>query len=279
MERIKLVLLRFLLLLSVVGYAQFSVKTELKYLQIINIQDNENLIKDNLLNAELLVDSIILSSQKSIDKGNFLVELSKSYYLVGKYDLSLFSLLQQRCLFPDKNIQKQSQNLFLEASYSNNLTDSLAHSIYNNTSFEKVSKNVQERFHLLLKMAMLINTKKLSNYIYKTGLVYRSLEHHIPSWYQHWEYLTIVKLKPRHIKKALKDVNNGDAPIYSQLTDKKLKYKIYRKSIKHYRKHKSYRIATDLLTEYKTYKLGAILRVDATFRTVYLKIVQIRLFK
>ena len=258
-----------ILVATINAFSQFSINTELKYLQIVNNQENKDLISDNLTNAELLVDSLLLSNENSRIKSEFLYELSKSYYFVGKYDLSFFTILRQRCIFPNKIIQKQSETLFIEAAYSNNLSDSLTQVINKKTSFINIPNETNKKFNLLLELSIIINTKKISNYIYRTGLVYRSIETNIPIWYQHWEYLTIIKLKPKKINEALK-FSKSEEYIYKQIKDEKLKYKIYRKSIKHYRKHKSHKTAKAILDEYKEFKLGFFLRIDAMFKSILL---------
>ena len=263
----KYTFLLFLLLSSSLVFSQFSLSTELKYLQIVNEQNNNELIEDNLNNAEFFVDSLLLQNQNNTLKSEFFYELSKSYYRVEKYDLALFSLLRQRCLFPNEVIQKQSEQLFKESAYSNNLSDSLIHIFYSKSQASKIPKSLKERYNLLLNLACQINTKHLSPYIYKTGLIYRSLEPNTPIWYQHWEFLTQIKLKPKHIKEALTFAKTDQA-IYSQINQKKLKYKVYRKAIKHYRKHHAYQQSKQLLDEYKNFKLGFFRRIDVWGKSI-----------
>ena len=265
----KIISISYLLLISSFVSAQFSTQTELKYLKIINIQDNQDLIKGNLYNAEILVDSLMLLTDNSDLKSEFLYELSNSYYLVEYYDLALFSLLRQRCIFPNNSIEQESFNLFEESAYSNNLNDSLTKALFEKTRVENIPKNISDRLKLLLEISITINTKRLSPYIYRTGLVLRALDSEIPIWYQHWEYLTIVELKPKHIKKSLVYAKTNEE-IYKQITDKKLKYKVYRKSINHYRKTKSFKTANTLLKEYRENKLGFILSIDAIWKSIWI---------
>ena len=273
MNLIKNILLYGLLLISISSFSQFSINTELKYLQIVNNQNDDDLILDNIANAEFFVDSLILSQHYSFTESQFLYELSKSYYLTRKFDFSLFSLLRQRCLFPNKTIQKQSENLFREALFSNNLSDSLNQIIFEKTKFKNIPKNLNDRFNLLLQMSSIINTKNISYSIYKIGLIYRSFEPNIPIWYQHWEYLSIINLKPKNIKQVMPDAQTA-APIYKQIQSKRLQYKVYRKSIKHYRKHKAYKTASDLLAEYKNHKTNLFLKVDILYKSIHLKILR-----
>lgn len=273
MNTIKVYLLSILSFFYISVFSQFSLKTELKYLQIVNNQENKDLILGNIINAEFLVDSLVLSNHQSITKSRFLVELSRSYYLLKKYDLALFTLLRQRCLFPNAIVEKQSKNLFEESIFSNNISDSISKIIVDKTTFSHIPNKLSDKFNLLLKLLSDINTKDLSYPIYKLGLVYRSIESNIPLWYQHWEYLSIINLKPKNIKQVMPYAINSE-PIYRQTSNKKLKYKIYRKSIKHYRKHHAYKNANDLLKEYKTHKLNLFLKIDALYKLLSLKIVQ-----
>ena len=256
-----------MIFLSYSVFAQFSTNTELKYLQIVNKQDNDDLIENNLLNAELVVDSLLLSNQTDVLNSEFLYELSRSYYNVKEYELGFFSILRQRCLFPNEAIQKQSETLFEELAYSNNLGDSLITVYKNRSNANQIPTSIQARYKLLLELACQCNTKETSPYIYKTGLIYRRLESSIPIWYQHWEFLTLINLKPKKINQALTYAKSKDE-IYKQVNDDKLKYLIYRKAIKHYRRHKAYKTSNLLLQEYKNYKLGFFRRIDAKGKSI-----------
>jgi hypothetical protein len=57
-------------------YAQFSVSTELKYLELINTQNRTDLIKDNLKNAEFASDSIIYKGEQSSTNSQFYYQLA-----------------------------------------------------------------------------------------------------------------------------------------------------------------------------------------------------------
>ena len=254
-----------LVFLAINIFGQFSISTELKYLQIVNRQGNTNLIKDNLKNAELATDSLINIGNNSLLYAQFFTELSESYFLTKKYELSLFSLLRQRCLFPNKSIEQEYKILFLETAYRCNLNDSISQLLLNESTVKKVSGNYSEKLKSLLELSTKIHKKILSPYIYKVGLQLRLRENEIPIWYQHWEFLTLIKLKEKKKAEAI-IYGSKNTPIYYQITDNKLKYKTYRKTIKHYIKTNSFRQAKNILKEYNANKLPVVLKMDAFFK-------------
>ena len=262
MKRINTIIL---LVLAINIFGQFSISTELKYLQIVNKQGNVDLIKDNLINAELATDSLVNIGNNKLLYAQFFNELSESYFLTKKYDLSLFSLLRQRCLFPQKSLEQKNKVLFLETAYRCNLNDSISQYLLNESSVENVSGNYKEKLTKLLELSTKIRKKKLRRYIYNIGLQLRARENEIPVWYQHWEFLTIINLKENKKAEAI-TYGAKSIPIYYQVTDNKLKYKIYRKTIKHYIKANSFKQAESILAEYKTYQFSAFLQLDALFK-------------
>ena len=243
------------------AFGQFSVSTELKYLQIINKQGNPELIEDNLKNAELATDSLIILGENNLLNAQFFNELSESYFLTKEYEMSLFSLLRQRCLFPNKSIEQEYEVLFLETAYRCNLSDSISKYLLKESSVTKLPDNYSKKLEKLLELSTKIQKKKLNPYIYKIGLQLRLREKNIPIWYQHWEFLTLINLKEKKKAEAL-SYGKKKAPIYLQITNNKLKYKVYRKTIKHYIKTNSFRQAKNILQEYKSYRLPIFLKLD-----------------
>jgi len=248
-------------------WGQFSISTELKYLQIVNKQGNIDLIEDNLKNAELATDSLINLGNNSLLFAQFFNELSESYFLTKKYEMSLFSLLRQRCLFPNKSIEQEYEVLFLETAYRCNLSDSISKLLLKESSFAESPRNYSKKIEKLLELSVKVKNRELSSYIYNIGLQLRLREKNIPIWYQHWEFLTLINLKEKKKSQAL-ICGVQNAPIYLQITDKKLKYKVYRKTIKHYIKTNSFRQAKNILQEYKTNKLPLFLKIDAFFKNL-----------
>ncbi len=251
-----------LVFISIRLFSQFSVSTELKYLMIINKQADVELVYDNILNAELASDSLIILGNNTELSAQFFNELATSYFITKKYSLSLFSLLRQRCLFPNKKIEQQQKDFLLETAYRCNLSDSVSQLLVNKSSFNNKKANYSSKLILLLELSTKIHKKELNNYIYRIGLTLRQQQQDIPIWYQHWEFLTLVNLKEKKKAQALKYGTNSK-PIYSQITNNKLKYKVYRKTIKHYIKTNSFRQAHKILDEYNTCKLPVFLKFDS----------------
>ena len=249
--------LAIILFFSSLSIAQFSTKTELGYLQLINKQHNKELISDNLFNAELAADSIITKNDNNKLNSYFFYELAESYSQCEKYDLALFSLLRQRCLFPDEAIANKSEPLFYELAFKNNMTDSTALLLWNSTTIHgNKTVNLNKQLIKLLQISISIATKELNPYIYKTGLQLRSFNANIPAWYQHWEFLTLIGIDNNSKREIIKHSSDPDSNVYSQIDNLKLRKKVYRKAIYYYKRHDSKKQAAKLLKEYKSLDLS-----------------------
>ena len=109
----------FLLLtiFSLSGYSQFSLSTELLYLQHINQQNNKRLIRGNIDDAEWTADSILSNHSDKLYNAAFFFELGKSYFLLKQYDKALFSFFRQHYLFPNDSIDAVAKIYFAETAY------------------------------------------------------------------------------------------------------------------------------------------------------------------
>jgi len=255
-----------LLLISNIIVAQFSTRTELRYLQLINKQQNLKLIEGNLYNAELAADSIIINKKNSTINSEFFYQLAESYFYIEKYDLAFFSLLRQRCLFPNEAVENKSEPLYYNIAYRNNFTDSIAHHIWN-SSYVAGHKavNFNKQLINLLDLSIRVSTKVTDAYIYRTGLQLRSFNANIPGWYKHWEFLTLIGIDKYSKQEIIKYATDPESSIYLQVKDKKLRNKVYRKAICYYKHNNSCRQAFKLLSEYKAQDLSICERVGAFF--------------
>ncbi len=264
--KISISTLAIMLFFSSLGFAQFSTKTELRYLQLVNKQHNKELISGNLFNAEMAADSLIIKQVQNYISSQFFYELAESYSQTGEYDLALFSLLRQRCLFPNAAVSNKSEPLFFELAYKNNLTDSTAALIWNSTTLHgSKAINFNKQLIKLLDLSISVSTNNLAPYIYKYGLYLRSFNAIIPAWYQHWEFLTNIGLDIINKQKIIKYSSDPDSPVFSQIEDSKLRKKVYRKAIRYYKRNDSNNQAAKLYAEYKSSDLSFLERISAFF--------------
>ncbi|MBN2756083.1 MAG: hypothetical protein JXR51_02825 [Bacteroidales bacterium] len=244
----------FFIIISNSIFAQFSAKTEYSYLKLINSQNRKDLIIDNLKSAEYSSQIFIKESKNSFNS-LFFSELSKSYYLAEEYDLAFYYSVLQRCLFPNDSISIKEKECFFERAFSSNLDKNLAEEYFNKTEKNKLPDLYSDRIILALELSCKLNSKKLTENIYKLGLHLKSENVKIPAWYKNWEFLTIIGLKEKHKNQIIDFKSVYDENIFTQINGK-IKIKVYNKAIKHYIKHKAYNRANELLNEYKKEKLG-----------------------
>jgi hypothetical protein len=259
-------------LISFSLWAQFSTQTELKYLQIINADKNKELIKNNLWNAELKADSILYSKQQKLINRLFFIELAKSYFILKQYDLALLNLYKQRILFPSDSLSVENKQLFFELIYRNNFGDSISQEIWKTTEEKSLSDNYNERLNFLLKQAIDIHSKRLIPYIFNLAHLYERFSVKKPLWLNNWEFLSLIKIREKHKKQIIDYSNNQEQTIYKLIKNDKLKYKVYRKAIKHYIRINAIKRTKELINEYQTYDLPKLLKVDLAIKKARTKI-------
>lgn len=260
-----------LLTISIHILAQFSVKTELEYLKIIHKQGVVDLIDGNLRNAELVADSLIIKGINTETNAFFMKELALSYFLTKEYELALFTILEQRTIFPNSKVEHQSKTLFMETVFRNNLSDSTAQSLWELSLYRKNKKDINLNIINCLKLTSQLQKKQIESNIYRLGLELRNKTNSIPLWYKHWEFLTLINMKETR-KNEILTYAKTEAPIYQQIQNKKLQYKTYRRTIKHYIKANSFVQARNILSEYKNKDLSIFLKLDAQIKRFRIRI-------
>jgi len=258
----KQIFILFLLFGSFSVWAQFSTQTELKYLQIINANKNKELIKNNLWNAELKADSILYNKEQTLVNQLFFIELSKSYFLLKKYDLSLLNLYKQSFLFPNDSLSIENKQLFFELMYRNNFTDSISHILWEESQKNNLSNDYNHRLNFLLKKVIDIHSKRLTPYIFDLAHLYERFSIKRPIYLSYWEFLSLIKAKERHKKQIIHYENNQNVLVYQTIKKDRLKYKIYRKAIKHYIRANALKKSKELINTYQAYDLSLILKLD-----------------
>ncbi len=262
--KLKTTILLLLLFIASSLFAQFSLQTEYFYLKLINDQQNYALISDNIKNSELTVNNITAN----LDTPNkystlYLTELANSHLFIENNSLALFYYLYQRCLFPNDSISTYQKKPFVELVYSLNLNDSVISSYWDITSKKNIPKNTNERIILLLKLTTQLHLDELSTPIYKLGLNLRKNNITPPTWYQHWEYLTMIGFKEKQKMEILKKEISG-----------KRKIQVYSKAINYYLKNNSPKHAEELISQYRKEDLSIIRKFDVMLKLIRLKTIK-----
>ncbi len=261
-----------LLLSSLISWSQFCTKTELKYLQIVNQQNNKELIEGNIINAEQRADSILYYGKSSYLNSLYFYELSQSYFLIDKYDLALLSLYKQKILFPNDSISKVSNQLFYELLYRNQYNEIELDSIKRFIASIPSQYSYNKRYNIVLRISAEIRSKGLISQIYRMGYRYELLSNHAPIWFQHWQFLSMINVKEKYKMNLVNETNSDNKPIYQQIKDTRLQKKVYRKTIKYYIKSNALRQAQLVLDEYKTKPKSFFLRMDSSCKQLRIKI-------
>ncbi|MBN2662226.1 MAG: hypothetical protein JXR68_01140 [Bacteroidales bacterium] len=135
-------------------------KPEIKYLQIINNQNNKFIINDNIRNAEICADSLFYRIDTyNNDVSSFFLLLSESYYLLKKYDLALFTLLQQRILFYSDSINIYSKKLLNQCLNKTNKKLPASFSILEKSLDTILFVNSAQKVDFLFSITFFINSK------------------------------------------------------------------------------------------------------------------------
>ncbi len=163
----------FILFISQLAVSQ-NITIENKYLELINRQNDKFIISDNIRNAELCADSLLHMKKNDTINSIFLSNLAESYYLIKKYDFSIFTILRQKCLFPNKNLENNINSLLI--ANASKLRQSIdIQTIINTTSPEKIQKlTYEQRLILLFQLSAKIYSKKLNHHLLNITNIYQS---------------------------------------------------------------------------------------------------------
>lgn len=250
----KILFSTLLIILSFQVKAQFSLQTEIAYLQHINSQERADLVEDNLINAEGKLEEVLnnLSDYSQFDIALFLIELSRSYQIASQAEIALHRILMQRCLFPVDSLNKYTQPYFEEISLMSNLNLSDASNLWQSSSEKFLSHDFNIDLLYFIKISTELHLKKIQPYILQTNQLLRARHVDAPLWLDEWVLFTKIKLKERH-KKLLIDYEKDEVAAIdlSKIKDVRLRKKVYRKSIKYYLRTNSFSYAKEVVETYK----------------------------
>ena len=243
-----------LFLCSTSVYAQFSISTETAYLNHINAQGREDLISNNIANAEL-VFAQLLSNIDSIPNESaslFLYQLSKSYQQINQAELSLHRLLVLRCLYPHDSISSLMKPMFGETAYASGFEHSFVVYLWETTMENQRAKNANQNLLKLIELSIQLHQEKLHPYIIQLGNQLRLMNISVPLWYDEWEYLVRIGVKEKHLKSLInfEETQRGSLKI-SSIEVEKLRKKVYRKSIRYYLHENAFSHSKEILRQYK----------------------------
>ncbi len=271
MKPIYLVLSTVFSLLVLSANAQFQLKTEYQYLKLINSQAQTLLIKDNLINAELVASNLIYSSE-TLMASKFLNELSNSYYLLDNSSLSFYYQIVQRCLFPNDSIASAQKRTFFNNAYALNFTEDRANEYWQKTQATNLQSSHESRISLALQLSIQCFHKDLAVPIHTLGMRYQIINGSTPVFFQHWDFLQSIGMNQKRITEYL----NFDTPTNLALYDAyqgKAKIKILSKTFRYYCKMDAEVHAREILNKYKGEKLPLFRKIDLGFKKIRLLII------
>lgn len=134
-----------------------NIQVECAYLQAIKNQ-NPEIIKDNIRNAELTAQEIVAAADSFQKNGSrFFTALSENYLAVGQAEAALFSLIRQRCVFPDAEIEVQTSDLWQKSCFRAKILKSVSDSLWLSTQPNEIKKlNLEKRIARLLEKTLKI---------------------------------------------------------------------------------------------------------------------------
>ncbi len=189
----------FVFVLSFLGLnAQKYITVEAKYLTFINNQQNIALITDNLRNSELVVDSIIFLHQNHPQAAAVLAGVTHSYFLIHNYKLALISGLRYFLFSNDSQYDNLVKDVMVKSAWHIKKPVLDPQNLISNA---KRLKNFDQKLTFLLKTAIQLQDKSLTNLVkdYANNMEMRNMN--IPFWTKQWLYFVNSGFSP---KKAYK---------------------------------------------------------------------------
>lgn len=213
-----------------------KVDTELKYLKLVNSQ-SEELIKDNIRNAEIIAYKLIQNPDSYKNIGLvFFKELAKSYFNVKEYEFVLLTYYRQRCFFPDQvdaEVNKYYKNA-LEKIHKNNYK--LLLSFYDETVAENIPKLYNKRFEMFLKLVYKSGFKNANEFENLYSDLYRknTEKGKLPYWIKQQSFYSKIKVKPQKRKLYYSFEKAGNDMFIPDFLSVKSKKRICHKALKYF---------------------------------------------
>ncbi len=247
-------ILFFLVFLYSSLFAQFSDTTELAFIQRVNANNELELIKMNMPNANNLADAMIISESNNKIKTLYLYETAISHYKLRQYAKTLYYLLADRLFFPSQ-VTESCKSFFFNSAFALNLDSTTTKRLWN----IKPASSLQGNYDRLFYAAASVFSRNLIP-VLKNLVLYRAGRYgSVPYKMQHWLFLTDIQLKQKQLKKFYNEVAGTDVPVYLQNDiSVKIRKKIARKAIKFYVKRSAYREACSIAKYYKEMGLNPI---------------------
>jgi len=254
---------------SILSFAQYNTQTEYRYLKFINSQNKTDLIKDNIKNAELVANNLLVADNTTYTS-LFFTELSKSHNIIDDSETAFYYTLCQRILFPNTSTSSYIHNTFFHNAYAIQLNDSLSSVYWKMTSEDLLPKTYSNKLLLLMELSIKLHSEKLTKHISNLGIILKQQQTPIPTWYTHWEYLTNIGFTAKEKINLLSFEKDCDKNIYTSV-DKKQRLKIYSKAINYYIHNGSITKASSLLVEYKKQNHSLLQKIDACIKGLRIK--------
>ena len=246
----KYIIIIIITAISVSASAQFSVKTETEYLELINKSSDKMLHKQNYHNAELVCDTLFLKSGNPMG-ARFLVELAKSYCVTKNWNMAVFSIIRQRATFPNDSMESKGISILKRAALHLNLTNDEIKMIIERTKKGKYAGH-QIGWYNAITTSFYLTTNKLDASIHHLYELYKTM-------YPKDKNMILEEIKTMIAynipTKRRTEVINREAENrkdWVKNMSQKQRMVFLRKEIKYYKKNKAKRQARVTLKEYKS---------------------------
>ena len=170
------------------------IAVEAKYLSFINQQNNLDLIKDNLRNSEMVVDSIIFLHPSDKYAAEVLANLTYSYFLAKDYALTFVSGIRYFLFSNNSDYEQMVKRIMIDAGKHFHYSAVQVNSII----VEARSKGREnDKLIYLLQNAISLKTRKVSSFI--NHYIFAAEEHslYLPRWAYQYAYFINLGIGPK----------------------------------------------------------------------------------
>lgn len=168
-----------------------NIKTETEYLYLINTQKNIEIIKDNLRNAEIVADKIILYPDSFNAEGSrFFRQLAISYLLAEQNEKALYSVARQICFFPDNN-SAFSQSILKQSCEKISIND-------DKKIYERLLTPLSNKYLVLFKAMISSKIRNIDNLLLRDIGFYKKKTNTLPDWLEQYEFYTKIGILPKY---------------------------------------------------------------------------------
>lgn len=225
----------------------FSVETEIKYMQLIENQEECFLIENNLFDAEMVANQILQSDTSKPVFAQYFLNLSRQYQKIEQFDKAIYTLFRLRCMQALPELNEFTENQIRLLAPQSTFSENQINAWLRQSSSERLTHTYLEQLKVLMVIAF--EQQALESDMKFLAQLYRKATNGSnPYWYNQVVFLQQIGANTKNYKQLAENYlwNNNDNLLVAGIRADQQMELAY-KAASYYCKQKMYNRSLDYL--------------------------------